>query len=466
MNYKEHFRKNIQLAWPVMLTQAGQVLVNVADNVMVGALGGEHDNISNPELGKLALGAVSIGNSLFFVIMITGIGFSFAMSPLVAQADARNNLERGSKLLSQGLILNLILGFVLLGILFLAVPFMYDMRQPEAVVDLAIPYLKVVGYSMIPLMIFQSFRQFSEGLSLTRIVAIATIVANLLNVFFNYGFIFGNMGFPRLEVEGAAYGTLISRLLMVLTLVVAMWIHPKSKSYLRLINLRSIHPYIYKKLILLGTPTAFQMFFEVGAFASAAFICGMAGEDDLAAHQIVMNLASTTFMIVTGLAVAATVRVGNQLGLKDYKNLNTAGWSAIGMSAAFMLMCGVAFILFRNILPELYLENQEVLNIAASLMIVAAFFQLSDGIQVTALGALRGMQDVQVPTLITFVAYFAIALPLGYYLTVPRGMGALGMWIGLGLGLTVSAILLLIRFRRQSNLIQAKIKVNSLNIPE
>ncbi|MGI9527479.1 MAG: MATE family efflux transporter [Weeksellaceae bacterium] len=447
-----------------MLTQAGQVLVNVADNVMVGALGGEHDNISNPELGKLALGAVSIGNSLFFVIMITGIGFSFAMSPLVAQADARNNRARGAKILSHGLILNLVLAAVLLGILFMAIPFMYDMRQPEAVVDLAIPYLKVVGYSMIPLMIFQSFRQFSEGLSLTRVVAVATIVANLLNIFFNYGFIFGNMGFPRLEVEGAAYGTLISRILMVITLVGAMWMNKKSRDYIKRINFKDLHGYIYRKLIQLGTPTAFQMFFEVGAFASAAFICGMAGEDDLAAHQIVMNLASTTFMIVTGLAVAATIRVGNQLGLKDYKNLKTAGWSAIGMSAAFMLLCGIAFIIFRQALPELYIDNQEVINIAATLMIVAAFFQLSDGVQVAALGALRGMQDVQIPTLITFVAYFAIALPLGYYLTVPQGMGALGMWIGLGLGLTVSAILLLFRFRRQSNRIQSKIKVKALDI--
>lgn len=464
MNYKQHLSKNIHLAWPVMLTQAGQVLVNVADNVMVGALGGEHDHINNPELGKLALGAVSIGNSLFFVIMITGIGFSFAISPLTAQADARNNIQRGANILFQGLLLNLALSFLLLVLLLLAMPYMYDMRQPVEVVDLALPYLEVVGYSMIPLMIFQSFRQFSEGLSLTRVVAVATIIANLLNIFFNYGYIFGNMGFPRLEVEGAAYGTLISRVLMMITLIVAMWMNPKSKSYLKHIQFRNQKNYIYRKLISLGTPTAFQMFFEVGAFASAAFICGMAGEDDLAAHQIVMNLASTTFMIVTGLAVAATIRVGNQLGLKDYKNLKMAGWSAIGMSASFMFLCGIAFISMRQILPELYIDNQEVIEIAATLMIIASLFQLSDGIQVTTLGALRGMQDVKVPTLITFIAYFAIALPLGYYLTVPYQMGAIGMWIGLGIGLTVSAILLLIRFRGLSNRIQSKIKVKSLDI--
>lgn len=447
---RQHIGKNLILAWPVMLTQAGQIMVNVADNVMVGALGGKYDTVKDLELGKVALGAVSLGNALFFMIMVTAFGFSFAMSPLIAQADAKNNIRRGADILTHGLLLNMLITILLVVLLLIFTPYMYHLNQPPDVVDNAIPYLEIVGYSMIPLMIFQSFRQVSEGLSLTLVVAIATLIANVLNIFFNYGLIFGNLGMPRLEVEGAAYGTLLSRIIMVFTLLAAMWYNTKSRNYLKAVEFGRFKSVIFKKLFQLGAPTSLQMFFEVGAFASAAFICGMAGKNDLAAHQIALNLASITFMLCTGLAIAATVRVGNQLGHKDYFTMRRAGWSAIYMVIIFMLISGLVFILLRNWLPQLYLDNQQVIYLAAQLLIVAALFQLSDGVQVVTLGALRGMQDVNVPTIITLVAYFVIALPLGYYLTIQAGMGALGMWIGLGAGLTFSASLLLWRFHKQS----------------
>ena len=447
---RQHIGKNLILAWPVMLTQAGQIMVNVADNVMVGALGGKYDTVKDLELGKVALGAVSLGNALFFMIMVTAFGFSFAMSPLIAQADAKNNIRRGADILTHGLLLNMLITILLVVLLLIFTPYMYRLNQPPDVVDNAIPYLEIVGYSMIPLMIFQSFRQVSEGLSLTLVVAIATLIANVLNIIFNYGLIFGNLGMPRLEVEGAAFGTLLSRIIMVFTLLAAMWSNTKSRNYLKAVEFGRFKSVIFKKLFQLGAPTSLQMFFEVGAFASAAFICGMAGKDDLAAHQIALNLASITFMLCTGLAIAATVRVGNQLGHKDYFTMRRAGWSAIYMVIIFMLISGLVFILLRNWLPQLYLDNQQVIYLAAQLLIVAALFQLSDGVQVVTLGALRGMQDVNVPTLITLIAYFVIALPLGYYLTIQAGMGALGMWIGLGAGLTFSASLLLWRFHKQS----------------
>ena len=450
MTSREHMRKNLILAWPVMLTQAGQIMVNVMDNVMVGAIGGKFDTIQNPELGKVALGAVSLGNALFFMIMVTAFGFSFAMSPLIAQADAKNNLRRGADVLTHGLLLNMLITAGLVIILFAFAPMMYHLNQPKDVVDQAIPYLEIVGYSMIPLMIFQSFRQMSEGLSLTLVVAVATIIANILNIFFNYGFIFGNLGMPRMGVEGAALGTLLSRIIMVFTLVGAMWYNAKARSYLQAVNLKQFKGFIFRKLFQLGAPTSLQMFFEVGAFAGAAFICGMAGKDDLAAHQIALNLASITFMLCTGLGIAATVRVGNQYGHKDFVTMRRAGWSNIIMAVAFMIVCGLGFILLRNILPELYIDSPSVIMLASQLLIIAALFQLSDGVQVVTLGALRGMQDVNIPTIITLIAYFVIALPLGWYLTVPMQMGAFGMWIGLGIGLTLSAVLLVWRYHRKS----------------
>lgn len=450
MTYAQHFRKNLQLALPVMITQAGQIMVNVADNVMVGGLGGKWDVLESPDLAKQALGAVSLGNGVFFTIMVLAMGFSFAMSPLVAQADAKNNIDRGANILTHGLVLNMVITTLLVGVLFLFAPFMRYMGQPEQVVEMAIPYLQIIAVSMLPLMIFQSFRQVSEGLSLTLVVTVATLIANGLNILFNYGFIFGHWGFPRWEVDGAGVGTLLSRVIMVFTLVTAMWLTPKSRKYLKRIQIKKFKSVIFRKLIQLGAPTAMQMFFEVGVFSVAAFICGKAGEDDLAAHQIALNMASISFMLCIGLGIAATVRVGNQMGLKSYSVLKRVGWSVIFMVVVFMFVCGLIMIVFRYQLPEFYIDNQEVIHLAAQLLIVAALFQLSDGVQVVVLGVLRGMQDVNIPVLITFIAYFVIALPLGYYLALVAKMGALGMWIGLGAGLTFSAILLLIRYYRNT----------------
>ncbi|MDO5509508.1 MAG: MATE family efflux transporter [Weeksellaceae bacterium] len=450
MTYKEHFKRNWILAWPVMLTQAGQIMVNVVDNIMVGALGSSRDIVLNPELGKISLGAVSLGNAVFFTILVTAFGFSFAMSPLIAQADARKNRAQVNAYLSHGLVLNLSLAVLLMIVVFLAAPFMYYLKQPIEVVDQAIPYLKIMAYSMIPMMIFQSFRQFSEGISLTIIVTIATLVANLFNIAANYALIYGNWGFPRMEVEGAAWGTMISRILMMIFIIIAMFQYRKSRFYLRKTGKIIWQKSIFNKLTKLGTPTALQMFFEVSTFSVAAFICGMAGVTDLAAHQIALNLASTTFMLCVGISVAATVRVGNQLGLHQYNVMRQAGISSIFMVAIFMIFCGILFVVFRYQLPQIYIENTAVITLTAQLLIIAAFFQLSDGVQVVTLGALRGMQDVNIPTIITLVAYFVLTIPLGYFLTITMKMGAMGMWIALGIGLTFSAVLLIMRFQKIS----------------
>lgn len=450
MELKEHFKQNYKLAWPVMLSQAGQILVNIADNVMVGGLGSKMDYVDNPELGTTALGAVSIGNSLFFILMVTSLGFSFGMPPLIAQADARKNVNRVINVFTHGTILNILIAGVLMGLLFIIAPIMKHMGQPPEVVEKALPYLKIVTFSMLPLIIFQSLRQLSEGLSLTKTVMMATIITNVMNIVFNYMFIYGNWGMPRLEVEGAAYGTLLSRIFMIFTLLIAMWYNQKAKFYLLKIQFKRFNKYIFRKLIKLGAPSSLQMFFEVSAFGLSSFICGLAGKEELAAHQIALNLASTTFMLCTGLSVAATIRVGNQKGLKNFIELRKAGWTSILMVIIFMAICGITFITFRYQLPDFYVDDATVINIAANLMFIAALFQLSDGIQVTSMGVLRGMEDVNIPAFITFLAYFGIALPLGYYLTMYQKMGALGMWIGLGSGLTFSAIFLLIRFYKLS----------------
>lgn len=443
-----------------MITQAGQIMVNLVDNFMVGGLGGRFDYVVDEQLGKTALGAVSLGNAVFITALVVAFGFSFAISPLVAAADAKKDKEGAAKIFSHGLLLNLSLAIILLILLEFSKPLLYYMGQPKDVIDMAIPFLSIMAWSMIPIMIFQSFRQFSEGLSLTIPVTVATIIGNIVNIVLNYGWIYGYWGFQRLEVEGAGWGTFCARVSMLIVLVITLWNFKKTKEYLQAVKFKVLDTSIFKGIMNMGIPTAMTSFFEVSAFAGAAFICGYAFSADiaeqeiakthLAAHQIAISLASTTFMMCMGLGVAATVRVGYQLGLKNYKILREAGWSAILMVIVFMFICGIAMVLLRFQLPAFYLDNEAVIELAAQLLIIAALFQLSDGIQLVTLGALRGMQDVKIPSMITFVAYWIIALPLGALLAIYFEMRAFGMWIGLLAGLTIASIMLLLRYHKQT----------------
>lgn len=472
MNSKAHLRRNLKLAVPVMITQAGQITVNIVDNIMVGSLGGRFDHIVDPQLGKTALGAVSLGNAVFITALVLAFGFSFAISPLVAAADASKDKNTANKIFTHGGVLNLILAILLLLILLLGRPLLYHMGQPADVIKLSIPYLSIMAWSLIPIMIFQTFRQFSEGLSLTIPVTIATIIGNIVNIFFNYSLIYGNWGFPRMEVEGAAWGTFIARIAMLIILVITLFSFKKTKDYLQAVKFNNFSSQITRKIIKMGVPTAMSSFFEVSAFTGAAFICGYALTQDaaglqsakthLAAHQIAISLASTSFMMCMGLSVAATVRVGYQMGLKNYKILREAGFSAVYMAAGFMFMAGVLMILLRHQLPTYYLEDIEVVNLAAQLLIIASLFQLSDGIQLVTMGALRGMQDVLIPSLITFIAYWVIAIPLGVVLAIYFELQSIGVWIGLSFGLTISAIMLLLRYHKQTKkLIHANTKISN-----
>lgn len=448
------------LAVPVMITQAGQVVVNLVDNIMVGGLGGKYDYVVDEQLGKTALGAVSIGNAVFITALVVAFGFSFAISPLVAAQDAKKNRRGAANIFTHGLVLNLILATILLVLLELISPVLFWLNQPHDVVEQALPYLRIMAYSMIPIMIFQSFRQFSEGLSLTIPVTIATIVGNLVNIAFNYAWIYGYWGFPRLEVEGAGWGTFVSRISMMVVLVITLLFFRKTKLYLQAVRFKEFDGQIFRKIMNMGVPTALTSFFEVSAFTSAAFISGYAlspevteqqlAKTNLAAHQIAISLASTTFMMCMGLSVAATVRVGYQLGLKDFKTLRVAGWSTIAMVTVFMMICGVIMVIFRFQLPTLYIDNEAVVNLAAQLLIIAAFFQLSDGIQLVVLGALRGMQDVKIPSVLTFIAYWVISIPLSLILAIYFEMRAVGVWIGLFVGLTIASIMLLLRYNKQT----------------
>lgn len=441
---KQFTQETLKLALPVMLTQVGQVSVNLFDNIIVGKL-----------LGAKALAAVSLGNAIFFSIFIFGLGFSLAIPPLVSEAHSQHNHDRINSVFRHGFVVNLTLSVLLMIAIFVLIPFLPYFNQPKEILPDTTTFLGIITLSIIPFMIFQTMREVSEGLSFTIGVTKATIFANIINIILNYIFI----KFLKMGVAGSAWATFIARVSMVIFLYIVLLNNDKTKKYIKDFSLKIelFTKEMFERLIRLGFPTALQLFFEVTAFAAAAFICGLISAKDIAAHQIALSLASFTFNLCVGFSVASTVMIGRKLGEKDFVNLEKVGFNNLKIAFLFMLICGIIFILGRNILPTFFTKKEdiEVIELASKLMIIAALFQLSDGIQVTALGCLRGLQDVKIPSVLTFIAYWVITIPLGYYLTVPMKMGAFGMWIALGIGLTISAILLVIRFR---NLAERKIE--------
>ncbi len=433
-SYHQDFKLNLKLALPIMAGQVGQVLVNFIDNIMVG------------QLGASALAAVSLAISIYISLMVVGMGISFALPPLVAQAHGMLKHKRISVLFKHSLLINVIYALICVVIIELGMPILDHLGQDPEVVALAKPYLRISGWTMIPLMIFQALRCHSDGLSETKPAMIATLIGNVFNVLFNYMLIYGKLGAPALGVEGAAFGTFLARIVMIAIMIGILMRWKDLWGYIKNANYKVYETSVAKKLLSLGIPTSMQMFFEVTAFAAAALIMGTLGKTPQAAHQIAINLAAMTFLTCTGLGMAATIRVGNQLGKNNATGLYKAGMSAIIQVVLFMLIAALLFIGLRNVLPQLYIDDDAVIQIASVLLIMAAIFQVSDGIQVVALGVLRGMQDVKIPMLITFLAYWVCGIPISYLSARYLNLGPVGIWMGLVIGLTISAILLTRRF--------------------
>jgi len=442
-DYTKEFYYNLKLAFPVILGMLGHMFVSFADNVMVG------------QLGAAELAAVSLGNSFFFIAMSLGIGFASAITPIVAEADSAKNPVGVKNALKHGLILCGLLSGILYSLMLLAKPVMRNMDQPLEVVDLAIPYLDIIAISIIPLVIFEALKRFSDGLSNTKHPMYATIVANIINVTINYLLIFGSFGFPKLGIIGAGIGTLISRVIMVIFLWIIFTKNKRFKLYVTEIKFKITNIKIFKKISDIGLPSAFQMLFEVGIFTAAIWMSGVLGKNYQAANQIAFNLSAMTFMVGIGLGVAATIRVGNQKGLFDFVALRKIAFSIFLLTVLIEIIFALMFFILKDWLPTLYLdteniskiiENGEVISIASKLLLIVALFQIFDGLQVVILGALRGLQDVKIPTLITFIAYWLIGFPICFYLGLYTPLKSIGIWIGLLISLAVSSILLYLRF--------------------
>jgi multidrug resistance protein, MATE family len=441
--YTKEFPYNLRLAYPVILGMVGHTLIGIVDNIMVG------------KIGSTELAAVSLGNSMIFIAMSLGIGFSTAITPIVAEGDAEKNDTKIRSAFHHGLFLCTILGLVLFTVIMFAKPIMELLKQPADVIVLAKPYLGWVAFSLIPLVMYQGYKQFADGMSLTKYSMYAMVMANVLHVGINYVLIYGIWFFPKMGIIGAALGTVISRIFLVMFMHIMLSRRDDLKRFFKGFSFNEIKKATIKKIISIGFPSAMQMLFEVVLFTASIWLCGNIGKTSQAANQIALSLASMTFMFAMGLSVTSMVRVSNQRGLMDYKKLIVVARSIFLLAIILETVFAIFFIVFHDYLPYIFLnmentgqvlDNEEVIAIASKLLLIAAIFQISDGIQVVVLGALRGLQDVKVPMYITFVAYWVIGFPISYYLGEHTELKAQGVWVGLLAGLTAAAICLYVRF--------------------
>ncbi len=453
--YTKEFSYNLKLAYPVILGMLGHTLIGIVDNIMVG------------NLGSTELAAVSLGNSFIFIAMSLGIGFSTAITPIIAEADAEKDHKKIRSTFHHGLLLCTVLGVALFIMIVLAKPIMLLMHQPLEVVNMATPYIDWVAFSLIPVIIYQGYKQFADGLSKTKYSMYAIFMANVVHIFFNYVLIYGFWIFPKLGILGAALGTVISRIMMVVFMDLLLRKNKELNQYFKNFKFNEIRKSMLKKIFDLGFPSAMQMLFEVALFTAAIWLSGSISKNHQAANQIALTLATVTFMFAMGLSVTAMIRISNQKGLNDYKNLIIIARSIFLLAIIVESVFAITFVILNNFLPHLFLnmhdsnlaiDNQEVILIASKLLLVAAVFQISDGIQVVVLGALRGLQDVKVPMYITFVAYWVVGFPISYYLGKYTELKTTGIWIGLLAGLTVAALFLYIRFARLTKKLDAATK--------
>ncbi len=431
-----HLRETIKLSGPVVIGQLGIILTGVIDNMMVGWVSYEH------------LSASSLANGIFFILVVIAMGITNAISPLVAEADATLNHESSSGYLRQSVWLAVGSSLITMLLMEVSIWIMPYLGQPEMDVVLGSSYLRWIYLSVPPMIIFLVYKGYTDGLSKTRVAMIVTILGLLFNALANWVLIFGKWGFPRLELDGAGIATLVTRILMLFVLVLVVH-RAKPSLGLRLTSGSwRLHWGTVKRILSIGLPSGFQLFFEVGAFAGAVIIIGWIGPESRSAHQIVLNLSSVTYMVVVGVAAGASIRVGNAKGRQDLAEARAAGNAGLFLGAAFMTVSAIVFFIGKDFLPSLYNEHPEVLRISAQLMLFAAFFQIFDGLQAVGLGILRGLQDVVIPMMIAFVCYWIIALPLGYVTTFTLEWGVSGMWVGFVVSLGIAAVAFWWRFRR------------------
>jgi MATE family multidrug resistance protein len=418
------------------------MLVGIVDAKMVGGIKEEAAGYSGTE----AQAAIAQANGFYAMLMVLGIGISYGLTPLVAAADAGGDFRRKTEGLKNAFLINFIANLGIFLALYFASPLMYHFGQNAKVVSLAIPFLNVMMFSLVPMSVFYTLKQFTEGLSLTMMAMFVTLGGNGLNILLNYVLIYGHWGFSPMGLQGACWASFISRVAMTAGMLAYVRCHPRFTVYWQEWKTVRLSRAISRKIVETGFATGLQWVFEVGAFNIAVLMIGWISVEAQAAHQVALSIAALTYMFISGISAATSVRVGNQVGLKDRQEIRRSAFSGFHLSMAFMGLSSITLVFSRGYISHAFSTNPAVIPIASSLLLVAALFQLVDGLQAVALGALRGVNDTRIPTTLTLIAYWVIALPACYLLAFTAGLGPDGIWYGLSIGLFSSAVMLLARF--------------------
>lgn len=436
LRFLKEAQGTLGLALPIVVTQMGQVAMGLIDSLMIG------------RAGTIPLAASAFANGLIIIFLVFGLGLSSGLAPLIAQVRGEGRDRSCGELLKHSLVLSLGFGILLGATVCLLSLWVQHFGQDAGVAEESKSFLILQGISIVPALVFQSFRQFSEGFQEPYFPVLITMIGLLLNVLCNWLWIYGNWGFPAMGLTGSGWATLTARASMVLMIVVRVYGASRFQAVRSVSSWTRFQRSDFRSILYLGIPTAFQFLFEVGAFASAAIMMGWISASTLAAHQIAISAASLTFMIAMGLSIASSVRCGYAMGRNQWRRVRRIGFGAVSMGALSMGVCGGFFIVFRESIPRFYVDDVDVIHQSAQLLIWAALFQVFDGAQGVCSGVLRGLHDVRVPTLITFIGYWMLSLPLAYVLGFKTSMKGQGIWCALTIGLGFAALCLNMRFHR------------------
>lgn len=438
---REEAKKTVKLSLPIILGELAQMSLHLIDSAMVGAVGYKH------------LAAAALVLSVVNIPFVFGIGLTISVSQMVSLAHGKQDENLISHYFYNGFWLCAVFAVAISLALGFGGNVLFHLGQDAEVVQLALPFMRLISISLIPMLLFLALKHFADGLQQTRTAMILSVAAVPLNVFLNWLLIYGNLGFPRLELVGAGWATLLTRVSIFAILAWIILFHPKFNEYTKIRGEQwKLRGKTLKELLYIGIPSALQLGLEVGAFAVSAIIIGTIDAVSLAAHQIAITLAAMTFMVSAGLSQGASIRTSNALGRGDWRAISEIGKSTLLISFAFGSLCAVGFVAFRRRLPSIFNEDSSVVALAASLLLFAAIFQISDSLQAIGAGLLRGIKDVRVPTVLITVAYWIVGIPAGYILAFYFDFKAVGIWLGFIAGLTFSAVVLCARFLRMAKM--------------
>lgn len=437
--YIDHYKANLRLAMPIALSQLGYVVVQFADNAMVGSYGGDD---------PLPLSAVSFGVMMSFVLFSLAMGITLGLTPVIGEHFARGEYRRTAHYLQTSLVSYPILGVIFMVLQQLSVPLLYKLGQPVEVVDMAVPYYKLMGYSLPVIMLYGCFKQFLEGMGNTVTPMVIAVVTNAMNIVLNWVFIYGNCGCEAMGVYGAGLATLIARWASPVLIFIYFVVKGEYRDYLKLFSRGVKYIKDTYRLLTIGVPLAGQMLLEGSAFVVTSVMMGWFGAEALAANQVAMTYGNAAFMLTIALGSAATIRVSHCYGLGDREKMRDVVISSSHLSAVWGAMVFISFIAFRGVLPRLFTPSEPIIALASQMIIWVGLYQISDAVQGTLIGVLRGMQDVKIIAGLSFVAYVLLNIPVGYLCAFTFGFDSTGLLAGYVVGLTTAAIAYGIRVYR------------------